>query len=240
MNKIDLLDPVPLYKGDVEEDLKIVGRNHCAQRITGGLSWPSKLPFPAWGTPAENCNVGSQMFDVRGSVCSLCYARDGHFRFDNVQNKLRRNLEGILDPLWTPAMAFLINYSTKDTFRWFHSGDITTANHLRNIITVAEYTREIMHWLPTREYQVVKQIAEEQEIPENLIIRISAQMIDGKPPDWWPTTSTVSVSKASVPSFTCPAKDQDNECKDCRACSNPSVQNIDYPLHTVAFRRKQR
>ena len=42
----------------------------------------------------------------------------------------------------------------------------------------------------------------------------------------WDNTSTVVTAGR-----TCPAPDQNNECKDCRACWNKDVKNIAYGKH---------
>ncbi len=63
-------------------------------------------------------------------------------------------------------------------------------------------------------------------IPKNLIIRFSSHMVDQQPVGWWPWTSTVSTGGK-----TCPAKDQGNECKSCRACWDRNVSNVTYPKH---------
>jgi hypothetical protein len=43
----------------------------------------------------------------------------------------------------------------------------------------------------------------------------------------WANTSTVVSGEGR----TCPAPDQDNECKDCRACWDKSVPNVAYGKH---------
>ena len=62
--------------------------------------------------------------------------------------------------------------------------------------------------------------------PDNLIIRLSAPMVDQAAPESWPHTSTVVTSGR-----TCPAPDQGNQCKDCRACWDKDVKNIAYGEH---------
>ena len=55
-----------------------------ASTIVGGLGKPSKMPGKAYGLPAKECNVGSRLRDVPGSVCETCYALKGRYVFDNV------------------------------------------------------------------------------------------------------------------------------------------------------------
>ncbi len=223
-------DPiVPLYEGNVEEDLDVVARNGLAARITGGLSFPSKLPCPSWGIPATRCKVGSVLAQQRGSTCSFCYALRGNYLFPNVEQKLEERYAGLFHKLWVPAMIFLVRWQCDRWFRWLDSGDVQDANHLQNLITICRHTQDIIHWLPTREYKLIRDF--DGEIPDNLVIRLSAHHIDGAPPEWWPTTSTVSVANPPVLSESCIAPEQDNRCLDCRACWDQTVQNVDYRLH---------
>jgi hypothetical protein len=71
------------------------------------------------------------------------------------------------------------------------------------------------------------------ELPENLVVRVSATMIDGAPPKAWPLTSTVVSHGArdAVAGHTCPAQQQGNVCGACRACWSKDVPNVAYPVH---------
>jgi hypothetical protein len=219
---------IPLYAGDMVTDLRTVSRNRLAETITGGLSFPSKMPCPAWGISAARCRVGQTLARTPGTTCHSCYAMSGTYRFASVQAKLEERYRGLFHPLWAPAMVFLINYYCDRFFRLFDSGDLMGESHLRNILTVARHTPDVSIWLPTREYQVVRTCA--QEIPPNLTVRLSAHQVDAEPPSWWATTSTV-MSAQEAAEGVCPARDQDNHCHECRACWNGSVANVAYRLH---------
>ena len=106
----DDFSEVPLYTGDVEADLRIVSRNQLASRITGGLSYPTKMPCPAWGISATRCRVGSLLAKQAGTVCSACYAMRGRYLFPAVQEALERRYRGLFHELWTPSMIFLVRY----------------------------------------------------------------------------------------------------------------------------------
>ena len=80
-----------------------------ALKIVGGLSKPSKMPGWAYGLPAAECKTGSKLAKIPGSVCSGCYALKGCYVFPVVQAAQYRRLEAIRSPLWTGAMALLIN-----------------------------------------------------------------------------------------------------------------------------------
>ena len=194
-----------------------------AQKIVGGLSKPSKMPGPAYNLPAAACITGAKLVKVPGSVCAGCYALKGRYRFNNVQAALQRRLQAIASPQWVKAMTVLV--SGHPFFRWHDSGDIQSLEHLKNIFKVCENTPGTRHWLPTREAQILKQVTPDQ-VPENLIIRFSSHMIDQGPVTAWPWTSTV-VTKDK----TCPAAEQGNACRSCRACWDRGTPNVAYGKH---------
>jgi hypothetical protein len=186
------------------------------------------MPCPSWGISATRCRIGQALARQEDTVCSGCYALRGRYRFSAVQDKLEGRYQGLFHPLWTPAMVFLVRYYCDRYFRLFDSGDLQGVNHLRNIVTLARHVPDVRMWLPTREYEVVRACA--ADIPDNLIVRVSAHQVDGQPPSWWPTTSTVtSVQEAG--DGICPARDQDNQCGECRACWDDDVANVAYRLH---------
>ena len=194
-----------------------------ARKITGGLSAPSKMPGPAFNLPAVNCITGAKLVKVPGSVCAGCYALKGRYRFPNVQAALNRRLKSLDHPDWIRAMVVLIDDAP--WFRWHDSGDLQGPEHLKKIFEVCKLTPKTRHWLPTRETGMLK-LMDPDIIPPNLIIRLSGHMIDGNNSTFWPWTSSVSTKTKS-----CPAQDQGNQCKDCRACWDRSVPNVTYPKH---------
>jgi len=194
-----------------------------ARQITGGLSLPSKMPGPAYNLPASQCITGQKLVKVPGSVCAGCYALKGRYRFNNVKQALERRATSLKHPGWVDAMVSLI--MGHKYFRWHDSGDIQSVEHLKKIFEVCKRTPSTKHWMPTREARFLR-LMDPDIIPSNLIIRMSSHMIDQGPVTFWPWTSTVSSSTK-----TCPALDQGNSCRDCRACWDRSVPNITYPKH---------
>ena len=194
-----------------------------ARQITGGLSKPSKMPGPAYNLPAWKCITGVKLQAVPGSVCAGCYALKGRYRFNNVRMALARRLESLKHPRWVDAMVTLIR--GEPWFRWHDSGDLQGPDHIKKIFEVCNQTPDTMHWMPTREAKLLT-LMDPAVIPPNLIIRMSSHMINQPPVKFWPWTSTVSSS-----SKTCPALDQGNSCRDCRACWDRKVDNVTYPKH---------
>ena len=122
-------------------------------------------------------------------------------------------------------MAAQINSKKSKWFRWHDSGDLQSLKHLAKIFKVAKLTPDIQHWLPTREAWTAKYV---DRAPANLTLRFSMPMVDQEAAGNWPNTSTVTTDKAKA---TCPAPDQGNQCKDCRACWNRQIKNIAYYKH---------
>ena len=191
--------------------------------IGGSLSKPSKMPGWSIGLPAKECKTGGKLQKVPGSVCYDCYALKGCYVFKVVQQAQYRRLKAIKDPQWVEAMAHLINSKRPRVFRWHDSGDVQDPEHLQKIYEVCRLTPSKRHWMPTREAWIKDHL---QDKPDNLVIRFSAPMIDQAAPASWPNTSTVVTSGAS-----CPAPEQNNECRDCRQCWDPGIKNISYGKH---------
>ena len=195
-----------------------------AWALVGGLSKPSKMPGWSIGIPAKECKTGKKLRQIKNSVCEGCYALKGCYVFKVVQEAQYKRLEAIQHPDWVLAMATLINSKKPDVFRWHDSGDVQDEEHLLKIFAVAKLTPETSHWLPTREAWTQKYLS---AVPDNLTLRFSIPMIDQPASGNWANTSTVVSGQGR----TCPAPDQSNECKDCRACWDPSVKNVAYGKH---------
>ena len=193
--------------------------------ITGGLSKPSKMPGYAYNLPAWECKVGSKLAKVPGSVCPGCYALKGRYRFPNVKEAMYRRLASITRPDWARTMAADINARKSRFFRWHDSGDVQSVKHLLKIFHVCRLTPDVAHWLPTREAGILSKIPQDR-VPRNLTIRLSATKVDAPAPKSWALTATVVTTGRP-----CPAPDQDNECKTCRACWDKSIKNVAYGKH---------
>ena len=201
----------------------------AAADIVQGLSNTSKMACKSYGLPAAECQVGSKLRLVPGSTCSDCYALKGNYvRYPAIVQAQYRRLESLKNPLWLPAMITLITGQVK--FRWHDSGDLQSVEHLEMICEVARQTPGTKHWLPTREKAMVTKHARLFAVPENLVIRVSAAMIDGNAPAS-ANTSTVHTNLFNLVGNACIAPDQAGECRDCMMCWDKSVANVSYKKH---------
>ena len=206
-----------------------------AKEITGGLSRTSKLECGSFSLSAFDCVTGSKLAKVKDSVCNKCYARRNTYLYPSVKTAQARRIKKLNNPSWAEAMVKLIRIQAlendTDLFRWFDSGDLQEGM-LAKIVEVCKLTPEIKHWLPTHEASMIIKDKEKLggKLPANLIIRLSASMIDGNPPKSWEYSSTVHKKTKPI-GFLCKAKDQGGKCLDCTACWNKDIKNISYMQH---------
>ena len=199
----------------------------------GSLSAPSKMPCHGYSIPAVKCIIGRKMRLVKNSICSVCYALKGRYMFPNVQKALFKRFDSLGLPGWVDAMVFQITKKEKSGFfRWHDSGDIQGVWHLENMAEVARRLPKIKFWLPTREYAFVGDYLEKHgEFPENLTVRLSGLMLDGKAPAPLAKRLGVQTSGAHATEYNCPASHQGNECVECRLCWDKSTFQINYKKH---------
>ena len=197
-----------------------------AEEMVGGLSAPSKMPSYAWSISAKRCNIGSKLAKVEGSVCNKCYALKGRYMFPMVQNALEKrywrwssNREK-----WTNAMIYIMHNKkhiiNTGFFRWFDSGDIQGEAMLSDMNTIAWSSPHIRFWLPTKEYNLVKEYKQNNDIAPNLIIRVSNPSLNSNTLTDHEHISTV-YSKDMLENsegYICPSSKQGNKCGECRVC----------------------
>ena len=202
-----------------------------ALEYVGGFSRTTKMPGYSYSIPAVDCIVGSRLRLVPGSVCSECYACKGNYtRFPAVARAMERRLASLERPHWVPNMVTAMRKIAH--FRWHDSGDLQSGRHLARIVEVCRLTSGTRHWLPTRERAFVSEwlAANVDGFPGNLVVRVSANMIDARAGRGFPNTSTVHFKSEPV-GHTCPASSQSGRCGECRACWDRSVPNVSYPKH---------
>jgi hypothetical protein len=208
-----------------------------AIELTGGCTKTSKMPCPSYSLPAKECITGSKLVNIEGSVCYDCYALKGNYhRFKKtIEPNQYKRLNSITKPDWVDAMIKLI--ANNKFFRWHDSGDLQSVDHLKKIASIAWRLPETTFWLPTREANIVKDFVKNNEIPSNLVIRISTTFIDqeAKLPrslQGFTNILTSSVHKAKeLTGFKCVAPSQNGQCGSCRKCWDNTVTNVSYLAH---------
>lgn len=146
------------------------------------LSKTSKMPCHSWSTEAiSTCNRGCKLAEIEGSVCHGCYATSHLYRWPAVVKRRVDNLEQYKSNTskWVTAISNKIRRTKSPYFRWFDSGDLISTEQLMHIAIVCTLTSDKTHWLPTREYGIVKDyLSKGFKFPANLNIRISADMVN--------------------------------------------------------------
>lgn len=221
-----------------------------ATEVAGTLSRTTKMPGYSYNLDARHCVTGSRLVDVPESACWGCYAMTGFYPSPWVREAQAKRLQSLGDPRWVDAMTRLISYHCggrrERFFRWHDSGDVQSVDHLAKIVEVARRTSFVRHWLPTREREFVAAYLRRArgKIPGNLVIRISARMVNRPPEDevtyelaGLPTSTIhhhgdppVQVSGRRNDSVACRALERGHKCGPCRACWSPDVRNVSYPL----------
>ena len=149
--------------------------------------------------------------------------RDSYTRYPAIKKAQYYRLDSLGHDSWTTAMVTQIK--RQRWFRWHDAGDLQSVDHLRKIFEVCRLTPGTKHWLPTQERQYLLAVAPD-EVPDNLVIRLSGSKVDGPRPSCWTHTSTVVTKEAS-----CPAPSQGGKCRECRNCWNKNISNVSYGKH---------
>lgn len=214
----------------------------------GGFGAPSKMPGLAYGIAATKCKTGGKLRHVENSTCADCYALKGRYtipagtRRGTVAAAHERRLAAFeRDPVaWQVSIIRDLRAATAETapehryFRWHDSGDLQGPTHLRAIVAIAQALPQWRFWLPTREYALARLVVG-SSCPDNLVIRVSDAMVNGKPPRFATHSSGVYSNKRpnaeTADKTSCPAYKQGGVCGDCRACWDKEVLRVIYPLH---------
>lgn len=215
-----------------------------ARAICGTLTQTSKMPCKSSSLPTESCITGFKMAKIAGSICASCYADKGFYamyqnsikpaqfaRLDAVHQAMQSADAGAL---WVSGMVALIG--TDPYFRHHDSGDLQSLSHLELIAALCDATPGTRHWLPTREYGIVKAyIAKHARLPGNLTVRLSAMYPDQpvKVPKSLQNVPGIAVSnvhaKGPAMGDACKAPSQAGACLDCRACWTDAT--VSYAMH---------
>src|SRR5210317_861829 len=189
-----------------------------AIKITDSFTRTAKMPGLSYSLPAWECQTGSKLRNVKTSPCYGCYALKGNYtRYPAIKAAQYRRLAAIDHPQWVEAMAAKIK--NQKWFRWHDAGDLQSHEHMAKIIEVCKLTPDTKHWLPTQERQY---LPDPEEVPDNLIIRLSAARVDGTAGNAWTHSSTVVTDGRE----SCNSGKQDGKCLDCRMCWNKEIKNV--------------
>jgi len=229
------IDPIHDGYAHTMADQQLCGASWATlDALTGGLSLPSKMPGHSFSISAKRCKVGAALRKVAGSTCSKCYALKGRYVFPNVAAAMERRYQAMrANPTaWAAGMIASIRKTGDKHFRWHDSGDLQGMNHLFAIVVIAEATPWVQHWLPTREYALVREYLRQYgSFPVNLTVRVSAPMI-GSVASEWENSSSVDAARTPMTAWVdCPASKQGNKCMDCRACWDKDVEVVNYKKH---------
>lgn len=192
------------------------------------LNKTSKMSAFSFSLDARNCVTGSKLRKIKGSVCEKCYAFKGRYPTPSVRKNRETNLEHFNNKYFVEVMAFKLQH--QKFFRWFDSGDLPNMEGLKKIVRIAEVTPDTKHWLPTREIKLIQRYLKNNTFPKNLVVRVSAPMVDGPPPKGFKNTSTVHKDKDPI-GFDCVSRFQDGKCLSCTACWDKRIKNISYKAH---------
>lgn len=191
------------------------------------LSKTSKMPCKSISRDAFKCITGSKLAEKEGSVCFNCYARKGFYRMPSVKKAMEKREAFFNSDTFVEVMVELIGNDS--FFRWFDSGDVAHVGMANNILDICEMTPNTRHWIPTKEYAIWKRALIERALPENVVLRASAPMVDEGPLLNWANTSTVHTEQPF--GHECQAYKNNNKCGDCRACWDANVPNVSYKEH---------
>jgi hypothetical protein len=214
-----------------------------ATTVCGTLTSTSKMPCKSYSLPTEACITGFKMSQIAGSICSSCYANKGFYSMyqNNIKPAQFSRLDSIASEYWVSGMVSLIGNDSY--FRWHDSGDLQSVEHLEKIVQVAVNTPNCKHWLPTREYAIVKDYIAKNgrdSIPDNLKVRLSAMYPDKKViiPVSLQNISNVTVSNVHTSTVSlesnqlgeeCRAPKNNGECGSCRLCWSDTP--VSYAMH---------
>ena len=196
----------------------------------------TKMGTTTYAIDAFACGVGSKLAKNPNTPCHGCYARKLQKLRPSVDQGWKLNLSKWLqaDPkLWAKAMAFQITrYNTDGYHRWFDSGDLQSLKMLQAIVEVCKLTPHVKHWLPTQERGIVKEFKSNGGIvPDNLVIRVSASLLNGDMPSGIDNGSQVFTKGNTPKGFECKARHNNNACGSCKACWTKEVKFVSYPKH---------
>ena len=117
-----------------------------------------------------------------------------------------------------------------EVFRWHDAGDVQSSEHMNKIFRSMQVNTRHEALAANARAAIP---ASPEQVPDNLVIRLSRSKIDGPVSKAWTHESSVITrsSKATAQqSVMCPAK-QGGKCLSCRQCWNKEIKNVSYWKH---------
>ena len=132
-----------------------------------------------------NSKLGAQILSINmpaGITCRPdapcykgCYAKHGHWLYNNVQKSLQENLEHYKE---NPKLFFdsvAAQTALSRFVRWSSSGDIVNPEYFEGMCRVARKNKETHYLCFTKKYEIVNSYLDSgKKIPKNLTIVFSA------------------------------------------------------------------
>lgn len=132
-----------------------------------------------------NSKLGGQILSINmpaGITCRPdapcykgCYAKHGHWLYNNVQKSLQENLEHYKE---NPKLFFdsVATQTALSRFvRWHSSGDIVDHEYFEGMCRVARKNKETHYLCFTKKYEIINSYLDSgKKIPKNLTIVLSA------------------------------------------------------------------
>ena len=200
-----------------------------------------------FNTDPHECNTGSALQKVEGSVCENCYSISlCNFR-SNVHKSYKRNhdllstamqergAEGVAE-----IVSFIINKKGREWVRDRDGGDCVSPEEFDMWTAVAKRNPEVNIWKPTKEAKWLRNfLSKAPDVPDNVVFRVSSPMVDQEPLNFPHTSVVYTQEKFDAVEETetvrkCIAHEQDNQCLDCSMCWASGIKTIVYP-----FRQKK-
>jgi hypothetical protein len=130
-------------------------------------------------TCQDSCNYGNKT--------NLCYMKNNmQYKMNKkYKEKIKRNTRLINTKSFYKVLDSQIKESNCLKFRYFVSGDINTINQLSKIVYVAELNPNVLFWMPTHRFDLVKKYLDIGcKLPKNLNVRISNPLPNSKTPEF--------------------------------------------------------
>jgi hypothetical protein len=199
------------------------------------------MPGPSFDLPAiTSCP------SCYGSVCKICYATRGNYKWPNVIEAQNARFEWTKELVkkdlieWASIVTYAIKLTGTQYFRIHSSGDFFNSSYTKAWYLICNHLKTVRFWAPTRIWSIVNSspfpmvnsdsatlhwLQRMNQLP-NVTIRPSGIELGDKPPV---VKNLAAGSTVDGPSdYTCPSKQQNNKCMLCRHCWDNKNLSVTY------------